>query len=428
MSVVEMLRKLVALGLVAVVAAACSESSPDADEDDGAVTRIQLQVSGEPEETAVYSSIAQQFQQEHEDIQVEVIEVAEKDDHLARLATSFSGGNPPDVFLVNFREYSQFVVRGAIESIENHLEGVDTGAYYEPPLEAFTYDGTLQCMPQNISSLVVYYNKALFAEAGLKRPKDGWTWEDFRRTALALTKGDVRGVGIEPTIIRLAPFAWSAGGDIVDDPENPTRLDLDNAGARAALDFFVSLVRDDQVIPTEEEIAAQELETRFVTGKLGMMLSSRRDTPAFREVAGLDFDVAPLPVGKEPAGILHSDAYCVAAGSDAINAAAELVRFATGEEGQTLGALSGRTVPSLTSVAESGAFLDPVQPPRHSEVFLESIPHIRRTPVLPTWPEIEDVAEQILIRAFYEDGYTIDDAIEDLDTETRDLFEEALAE
>jgi multiple sugar transport system substrate-binding protein len=421
-------RKVGAAVLLGLAAVACS-SSPDAGEDeDGEVTSIQLQVSGEPEETAVYHSIAEQFEKEHDDVEVEVIEIAEKDDHLARLATTFAGDDPPDVFLVNFREYSQFVVRGAIEPIAGHLDGVDTGAYFEPPLEAFTYDETLQCMPQNVSSLVVYYNKALFEEAGLKRPRDGWTWADFRATALTLTKGDVRGVGIEPTIIRLAPFVWSAGGEIVDDPEEPTSLDLDNDGARQALGFILSLVREDGSVPTEEEIAAQDLETRFVTGKLGMLLSSRRDTPAFREVAGLDFDVAPLPIGREPAGILHSDAYCIAAGSEAVEEAAELVRFATGEQGQTLGALSGRTVPSLTSVAQSGAFLDPVQPPRHSEVFLDAVPHIRRTPVLPTWPEIEDVAEQILIRAFYEDGYTIDDAIGDLDAETRDLFEEALQE
>ncbi len=420
------MHRLTAFAVAAALLAAACSSSPGAREDDRDVTPIQVQVSGEPEETAVYASIAKSFQEEHGDVEVEVIEIPEKDAHLATLATRFAGGDPPDVFLVNFREYSQFVVRGAIEPIEDHLEGVDTGAYFPQPLEAFTYDGTLQCMPQNISSLVVYYNKAIFDQAGIARPKAAWTWDEFRETALALTNGDVRGVGIEPTIIRVAPFAWSAGGEIVDDPESPTRLDLDNPGAREALEFLVSLVRDDRVVPTEEEVAAQDLETRFVTGKLGMMLSSRRDTPAFREVSGLDFDVAPLPVGDEPAGILHSDAYCMAAGSDATEAAAEFVRFATGEEGQTLGALSGRTVPSLRSVAESGAFLDPVQPPRHSEVFLDGIPTIRRTPVLPTWPEIEDVAEQILIRAFYEDGYTVDDAIRDLDAETRDLFEEAL--
>ncbi|HEX2294284.1 MAG TPA: sugar ABC transporter substrate-binding protein [Actinomycetota bacterium] len=420
--------KALALALVAIAAGACSDSPGATDgEDDDGVTHIQVQVSGEPEETAVYSSIADQFMEANDGVHVEVVAVPEKDEHLARLATSFAGGNPPDVFLVNFREYSQFVVRGAVEPIEGHLDGVDLDAYYEPPLEAFTYDGALQCFPQNISSLVVYYNRDLFRDAGLERPKAGWSWEEFRDTAAALTGGDVRGVGIEPTIIRLAPFAWSAGGDIVDDPESPTRLDLDNEGARIALGFFVAMV-EDGLVPTEEEVAAQDLETRFTTGKLGMLLSSRREVPAFREVQGLDFDVAPLPVDREPAGILHSDGYCIAAGSDEVETAAAFVRFATGEEGQTLGALSGRTVPSLTSVAESGAFLDPVQPPRHSEVFLDAIPTIRRTPVLATWPEIEDVAEQILIRAFYEEGYSVDDAVRDLDAETRSLFEEALQE
>ncbi|MDQ3958367.1 MAG: sugar ABC transporter substrate-binding protein [Actinomycetota bacterium] len=414
-----------ALPALVLLGGGCSSSGSA---EDGETATIQVQVSGEPEETAVYSSIAEQFEKLNDDVRVEVIEVAEKDDHLARLTTSFAGGNPPDVFLVNFREYSQFVVRGAIEPMERHLDAVDTDDYFPQPLEAFTYDGELQCMPQNISSLVVYYNKAIFEAAGLPRPKEGWSWDDFRATARALTGGDVRGLGIEPTIIRLAPFVWSAGGEIVDDPESPASLDLDNPGAREALEFIVSLVRDDGVVPTADEVAAQDLETRFVTGKLGMLLSSRRDTPAFREVAGLDWDVAPLPVGREPAGILHSDAYCIAAGSDAVDDAAAFVRFATGEEGETLGALSGRTVPSLISVANSGAFLDPVQPPRHSEVFLDGIPSIRRTPVLPTWPEIEDIAEQVLIRAFYEEGYTIDEAIHDLDEETRDLFEEALQE
>jgi multiple sugar transport system substrate-binding protein len=78
----------------------------------------------------------------------------------------------------------------------------------------------------------------------------------------------------------------------------------------------------------------------------------------------------------------------------------------------------------LISVAESGAFLDPIQPPEHSEVFLEAIPILRRTPVIPTWPEIEDVAEEILTRIFYEPGYTIDQGLRDLGSQTRALFEE----
>jgi multiple sugar transport system substrate-binding protein len=390
---------------------------------------VRVQVSGEPEETAVYEAVARAFEEDHPDVDIELVQVADKDDHLARLTTSFAAGDPPDIFLINYREYSQFVARDALQPVESFLEEaeISLGDYYPHPIEAFTYDGVLQCMPQNISSLVVYYNRTLFSEAGLERPRAGWTWEDFRSTALALTEGDVRGLGIEPNIIRIAPFVWSNGGEIVDDPEAPTRFVLDTPEAREAIEFIVSLVRDDRVVPTETEIAAQDLETRFVNGKLGMTLSSRRDTPVFREVLGLDWDVAPLPIADQPAGILHSDAYCMARDSDRHAEAFEFVAFATGNTGETITALGGRTVPSLEAVASSGAFLDPSQPPVHSKVFLDGIPHIRRTPVISTWPEIEDVSEEIFTRLFYEDGYTLDDALADLDEQTTRLFEEGTA-
>jgi multiple sugar transport system substrate-binding protein len=404
---------------------ACSDDEAGADQQES-TGPLRVQVSGEPEETAVYAAVTEAFEKDT-GIDVQLIEVAEKDDHLAKLSTAFSGGTPPDVFLVNFREYSQFVTRGAVEAVGPYLEesDVDLDAYYPQPIEAFTFDDELQCMPQNISSLVVYYNRALFKEAGLGHPEDDWSWEDFRQTALALTRNDQHGLGIEPQVIRLAPFAWSNGGEIVDDLEQPTRLTLDDPATREALEFLVSLVREDDVVPNEEELTAQDLETRFVTGKLGMLLSSRKDTPVFREVQGLDWDVAALPVAGERAGILHSDGYCIAAQSDKVEDAAAYIEYATGEQGQTISALGGRTVPALKSVANSGSFLDPTQAPRHSRVFLDGIPFIQRTPVIPTWPEIEDVSEEFLTRAFYEPGYTIDQAIADIEAQTGPLFEEA---
>ncbi|MDQ3954366.1 MAG: sugar ABC transporter substrate-binding protein [Actinomycetota bacterium] len=420
------MKRLFALGVAVVLVTGCASNDGD-DPAVGGPGSIEFQVAGDPEEIVVYRSLVNDFEKSHEDIDVNLIDVADKDDHLTKLSTAFTGGNPPDVFLVNFREYSQFVVRGALEPVGPHLESmeIDTADYYEPPLEAFTFAGELQCMPQNISSLVVYYNKSLFKKAGVASPSDDWSWEDFRGTAVELTDGEVRGVGIEPSIIRLAPFVWTNGGEIVDDPNAPTRFTFDDPAAREALEFIVGLVRDDQVVPTEQEVtAAEDLETMFATGKLGMLLSSRRDTPEFREITSLKWDVAPLPQESVPSGILHSDAYCVAAGSDNHEAALEFISYAIGEQGQTITALGGRTVPSRMSVAQSGAFLNPAEVPSRSQVFLDVIPNIRRTPVIPTWPEIEDVAEEILTRAFYEDDYTIDDAITDLEEQTSSLFEE----
>ena len=416
------MNRTVVVTTVFALVAACSEGGA------GGQATMEFQVAGDPEEIVVYESLVEEFEKRNPAVSVKLIPVADKDDHLTKLATSFIEGNPPDVFLVNFREYSQFVVRGALEPFGTHLEeaGINLSDYYEQPVEAFTFDGELQCMPQNISSLVVYYNESLFEKAGLDLPPNRWSWSEFRDAAIALTDADVRGVGIEPSIIRLAPFVWSNGGELVDDLDAPRRFTLDEPAAREALEFFVRLVRDDGVVPTEQEVtAAEDLETLFAAGKLGMLLSSRRDTPEFREILDLKWDVAPLPQADEPAGILHSDAYCVSAGTDDVDAAVDFVAFATGEPGQTITALGGRTVPSLKQVASSGAFLNPVDPPSRSRVFLDGIPFIRRTPVIPTWPEIEDAAEEVLTKAFYEPGYTIDDALSELESTTSPLFEEA---
>jgi multiple sugar transport system substrate-binding protein len=425
-----MKRYLAASAIVAfLVASACSEGPGNGSGPGSAAEpsgTVEFQFEGEQEEIVVYEAVIEAFEKANPKIDIELTPVPDRDEHLQRLTTSMAAGKPPDVFLVNFRFYSQFVARGGIEPFGQHAAdvGVDPSNYFEPPVEAFTFDGELQCMPQNISSLVVYYNRRLFQDAGIEEPPDDWTWDDFRSTALALTGGDVRGLGIEPSIIRMAPFVWGNGGELVDDLVSPSRFTLDTPEAREALEFITGLVRDDKVVPTEEEIAAQDLETRFTTDKLGMLLSSRRDVPAFREVAGLDWDVAPLPTGEEPAGILHSDAYCIARDSDNIAAAAEFISFAIGDQGQRLTALAGRTVPSLQEVATTPAFLDPSQAPSRSQVFLDGIPNIRRTPVIPTWPEIEDVAEEILTRMFYEPGYTVERAVKELDEQTRDLLEE----
>lgn len=410
---------------ILLLSTACSSLSPAPSSPEGDGSAVVFQVHGEAEETAVFRTIADEFQR-RSGAGVELVEVGEDEDHIAKLVTAFAGGEPPDVFLINYREYAQFADRGVIEPVGPHLDdiGIDLSKYYPQPIEAFSYGGTLQCMPQNVSSLVVYLNLKVFRAAGVPVPKNGWTWDDFRRTAQRLTSEGTYGLGLEPKVIRLAPFVWANGGELVDDLTRPTRFLLDEPAAREALTFLVGLVRDDRVVPSEQEQAAEDLETRFINDKLAMYLGSRKDTPVFREVSGLKWDVAPLPRGRTQAGILHSDAYCISESTDNLEDALELVRYAVGVDGQTIGAFSGRVVPVLRAVATSPAFLDPARPPRHSNVFLDAVSYIRRTPVIPTWPEIEAKTDELMTRLFFDDGYSIDRFLRELEKETSGLLRE----
>ena len=62
------------------------------------------------------------------------------------------------------------------------------------------------------------------------------------------------------------------------------------------------------------------------------------------------------------------------------DAAWSFMEFALGPEGAPDRRRSGRTVPSLKSVAESDAFLDPSVKPANSQVFLDTIPVIQQVP------------------------------------------------
>jgi multiple sugar transport system substrate-binding protein len=405
---------------------------------------IRFLVFGDPEEIQAYRDLISAYERRDDAGDVQLIEASDREDLLARLSSSFAGGSPPDVFLLNYRFYGQFAARGVLEPVEGRVEDSDVfepDDFFPQALEAFQWTDVLTCLPQNVSSLVVYYNRNLFRKFRVAEPPRSWTWTEFVIRAVNLTRdaqgrpvsagdpeqGAVRpaiyGLGVEPTLIRLAPFVWSNGGEVVDDLERPTRFTLETPQALAALQEFLKLRKDYGAVPSDVDVEAEDDESRFQNGRLAMLLSSRRSTPTFRTITAFDWDVAPLPVMRQPAGILHSDAYCMAKDGDH-DAAWRFIEFANSPEGQTIVAKTGRTVPSLERVARSDAFLDPAAKPRHSEVFLEGIPSIRRVPTISTWPEIEDAAEPILENGLYL-GQDARQVARALDRATRHLFARA---
>ena len=78
-------------------------------------------------------------------------------------------------------------------------------------------------------------------------------------------------------------------------------------------------------------------------------------------------------------------------------------------------------MPSLISVANSPAFLDPNAKPANSRVFLDTIPYLRAFPVHPNWAEIEELASEELEYGFYgeTDVYT---AMRNAVQRTREYF------
>lgn len=374
---------------------------------------ITFMIFGDPAERAAYEQLVSSFEANNPAIDIQLIHIPSQGDYQTRLATDFAAGSPPDIALINYRRMPTYAAKDQFEALGPYLDKsgkLKADDFYPIALDAFTWQGTLMCIPQNVSSLVVYYNQGLFDAADRPYPADDWTWDDFLAAATTLTRDldgdgqtDQFGVGIEASLYRLAPFIWQNNGPLVDVSEAPRRLTLTRFPSQAALEWFAALQTVHHVAPDRVQETAQDSESRFIAGTTAMFFNSRRNVPSFREITNFTWDVAPLPRGEQAASILHSDGYCLAAAAQNKDAAWQFIEFANSAEGQTIIAATGRTVPSLKAVAESPAFLDPGKPPSRSAVWLDIIPTIQRVPLLAQWQEIESVADEEIERAFYGD-------------------------
>lgn len=418
-----MVHRLVALlAVMAIVGTACSAKSER--------TVIQFQASGDAPELGAFQTLIDAFEDANPDISVELVGIASSGDHMAKLAASFATGDQPDIFLVNYRRFGQLARNGAIDPIGPLFDDgtIDKEDFYDVAINAFTVDGVLQCGPQNVSSPVIYFNTELFADAGIEPPNEGWTWSEFVNIAKKLTldkdgdgKTDVYGFGVQPELVRLAPFVWMAGGEVVDDTEVPTKTTLLGAPAVEAMQWFLDLQRKHKVSPAQEEAAAEEFDEGFSEGRIAMYMDSRKEVPAFRAVDDLQWDVLPLPKGKVQASVLHSDAYCIASGSEKKDAARKFVTYALSREGETVLAKTGRTVPSLRSVAVSDAYFAPGEKPEHAGVWLDALSYMRVLPNIAAWNEIESKADPIVEEWYYSKEPAEALGIE-IDLATRALF------
>lgn len=406
----------------ALVLAGCSSG--------GSASTLTLQVFADGVEVQAYQQLIDAFQAEHPEITVGLTAIALPGDHMAKLAADFAAGDPADVFLVNYRRFGQLARNGAIEPAAGFVDeiGVDLEDLYPEPVNAFTIDGELQCLPQNASSLAVYYNRTLFSDAGVPEPSDDWTWAEFLETAEQLTRDldgdgatDVYGIATETNLVRVAAFVWQGGGEVVDDPIDPGQTTMLGDEEVRALSWFINLRREHLVAPSLEEAEAEKPEPRFARGGVAMLLDSRRATANLRAADGLDFDVAPLPRDRDRATVLHADAYCLAEPSSVKEEAKRFIGFAMSAEGQELLSKTGRIVPSRRAVATSDAFLDPTQAPARASVWLDQLAYVRTLPNIAAWNEIETVAEPIIEEWFY--GTEPPEALGiEIDIATRNLF------
>ncbi|MHB0876392.1 MAG: ABC transporter substrate-binding protein [Anaerolineae bacterium] len=144
-----------------------------------------------------YKRQAEAFTAAHPNVTVEVVPVTQpggpaSDEYGARLAyqaeyvRAFAGA--ADTFLYG---QSAFNSTGYVLDLAPLVQDLDEDDFYPGVLDTFRSDDRLWGIPHLVNlGCLVAYNRAIFAEAGVELPQEGWTQDDRRLLAQALTEAD----------------------------------------------------------------------------------------------------------------------------------------------------------------------------------------------------------------------------------------------
>lgn len=237
-----------------------------------------------------------------------------------QLEPSVAAGRAPDVVAVNEDVVTGFILRGALAPMTPDAlaaADIDPGRFFGPLWDTGVVDGTAYAVPVHSVMIVMYYNKALFAAAGLDPENPPTTRDAYLAAARALTTdtagrhpGDAgfdhdalatwaAGI-VSPWMGGTVAYAFTAqnGVTFVEDAAAGYAPNFDSPAAQEMVQFLVDLVNVHQVSP-KNATEGSEIDA-FRQGKAAMNFNGVWMLSQYTEQPGLDFGVAAIPqLGSE---------------------------------------------------------------------------------------------------------------------------------
>ena len=361
-----------------------------------------------PDERDRRMRVVEEFQRHHPDIKVRAVLSAPG--VMQQLSTFCAGGKCPDVLMAWELTYAELADRGVLQDLNTMLSrdrafAAELRSDGIPSLyDTFTFNGGQYALPEQWSGNYLFYNKRLFAEAGVPPPPTAWerpwSFTDFLETAKALTRRDGSGRATQWGFVNLwfsyysaGLFAMNNGAPWSTPLTNPTRFNFGDDAFIEAVQFYADLSNKHRVAPDASEVQSMSTSDLFASGKAAIAMGGHWRYQTFIRADDLDFDVTPLPVGPRRQGQpARSDIGCtglaISASSQRKDQAWEFVKFATGPVGQALTGESTLFVPVLRSALDSTGFAESHHRIGNLSVLTQGPAYSDGLPVTPAWEKV----------------------------------------
>lgn len=260
--------------------------------------------------TKTIDSMVADFEKANPDIKVKAIYAGTYQESIVKALTAFKGGTPPTLAVLLSTDLFTLIDENAIVPIDSLAGSAEDkkwiAGFYKGFMENSQTDGKTWGIPFQRSTIVMYYNKTLFKEAGLNPEKAPANWNEMVEAAKKLTRRDAAGnisqwgVKIPSTGFGYWMFqAMTASNDTILMNSAGTKTYFDKPGAVQALQHWVDLTTKDKVMPAGS-IEWGTTPKDFLEQKAAMIWTTTGNLTNIRTNASFPFGVAMLPGIKHP--------------------------------------------------------------------------------------------------------------------------------
>lgn len=323
---------------VAGLVTSCTVAADPAPGDSGApgdvADDLQLRMtiwSANPDHVAAFQSLGDEFAEQSPRVSGVTIESFNLADLNTLMTTQIAAGDPPDVSWLPVESSLEYIRAGALVDLRAQIDATadfDFDDFIPSLLDRWVDGDAVYGIPFSTGPLIMYYNKDLYASAGLKDPgqliaEGDWTWESFREVSKQL-KDATGSTGYMlndfdfKNWTRLLPFMNAYGAA----PWNAdaSQCSMDSGEMEQAMSMFHGMTFDDGSMP----IPGQQVD--FWGGQVGAISAF---LGASANLADVDFEwgIAPTPAG--PAGAIVATGQASIVALSAGNNVPEATEFVT---------------------------------------------------------------------------------------------------
>jgi len=140
------------------------------------VTVTWWHISTAEDQAALYQSIADEFMAANPNVEIEIT-ILENEAFKSKMTTVMQSGEPPDIFQSwGGGVMNEYVNAGMMKDITDDLKQDGWGDSVAPgALGVYSYQGKNYGVPRDMGMVGMWYNKAIFKEAGIDAPPATWT-------------------------------------------------------------------------------------------------------------------------------------------------------------------------------------------------------------------------------------------------------------